>query len=305
LPTLIRNIILIIIMAPNIISDAAGTNDVISRIFLIRHGDRFDYANPSWADSAKDHGALLTDPPLSELGHRQAKETADQLQKLLTKNNNGNTNSLSHDVDQILVSPYLRVIQTACPTSNILNIPLSIEHGLAEAHATPGSVLPSPKERFPYFPQINPTAHKSLLEVQPTPGYYCPKTGFPCEAFAGKYCHRMEQFAALLGKTYFGKSVVLFSHAASVALVAALLRCSLQNLKFAPCGIYHLERINEGPWTLVQSGESNDGYVNENSPTTYPWGFSKKHFDEDNGGNYFGSSEGIDLDYFVQKESKM
>lgn len=297
-------------MAPNNNSASppdAGSN-VISRIYLIRHGDRFDYANPSWLDSAKDYGALITDPPLSALGHRQASETADQLWKI-TKNNDQETNSSNdnaqqHHVDQILVSPYLRVIQTACPTSNILNIPLSIENGLAEAHATPGSVLPSPKERFVYFPQINPT-YNTLLNVHPTPGYNCPKTGHPCEAFAGKYCQRMEQFAKCLEQTYFGKNIVLFSHAASVALVAALLHCSLRSLKFAPCGIYHLERINDGPWTLAQGGESNEEYVTENSPTTYPWGFSEKHFDEDSGGHYFGSSEGVDLDYFVRKESKM
>eukprot|EP00571_Detonula_confervacea_P017696 CAMPEP_0172312718 /NCGR_PEP_ID=MMETSP1058-20130122/18484_1 /TAXON_ID=83371 /ORGANISM="Detonula confervacea, Strain CCMP 353" /LENGTH=297 /DNA_ID=CAMNT_0013026261 /DNA_START=29 /DNA_END=922 /DNA_ORIENTATION=+ len=297
-------------MAPNISESSpdAGSN-VISRIYLIRHGDRFDYANPSWLDSARDNGALITDPPLSALGHRQAMETADHLWKM-TKNNDQEENNTSNDhdnehhVDQILVSPYLRVIQTACPTSNILGIPLSIENGLAEAHATPGSVLPSPKERFVYFPQINPT-HASLLNVQPTPGYICPKTGHPCEAFAGKYCQRMEQFASCLEQTYFGKNIVLFSHAASVALVAAFLKCSLRSLKFAPCGIYHLQRINDGPWALVQNGESNEEYVKENSSTTYPWGFSEKHFDEDSGGHYFGSSDGIDLDYFVQKKSKM
>jgi len=252
-------------------------------------------SNPSWLDSAKEHDALITDPPLSALGHRQAQETADHLSKITTDNN----------VHQILVSPYLRVIQTACPTSNVLGVPINIEYGLSEAHATPGSVLPSPKERFPYFPQIS-VNHKSLLEVLPTPGYTCPKTGHPCEAFAGRYVQRLGEFASILETTYHGKSVVLFSHAASVALVAALLKCSMRSLKFAPCGIYHLERRgNEGPWTLQRNGESNEEYVTENSPTTYPWGFSEKHFNEREGKPpYHGSSEGIDLDYFVEKEGE-
>jgi len=285
-------------MAPNIDALAADANDVISRIYLIRHGARFDFANPSWLDSAKEHGALITDPPLSALGHRQERQTADQLWKM-TKTNGEHL----HHVDKILVSPYVRVIQTACPTSDALGLPLKIEHGLSEAHATPGDVLPSPAKRFAYFPQVDPD-HTSLLNVQPTPGYLCPKTGFPCEAFAGKYCQRMERFATCLETAYYGKTVALFSHAASVALVAALCKCSMRKLKFAPCGIYHLERINRGPWSLMRNGESNEDYVKENSPTTYPWGFDEKYFDEENGKNHFGSSEGIGLDYFV-KESKM
>ena len=123
----------------------------------------------------------------------------------------------------------------------MLGIPLNIEYALSEAHATPGSVLPSAKERWPYFPQLC-LKHTSLLNVQPTPGHTCPKTGHPCEAFAGRYVQRLGEFASILETTYHGKSVVLFSHAASVALVAALLKCSMRSLKFAPCGIYHLER---------------------------------------------------------------
>ena len=250
------------------------------------------------------NGALLTDPPLSVLGHRQARETAEFLGKITNSDNSINDNI---SVDNILVSPYLRVIQTACPTSTVLKVPICIENGLSEAHAyKSGDVLPSPQERFAYFPHIDPN-HTSLLNIQPTPGYNCPLTGYPCEAFAGRYCQRMEQFAMRLERLYFGKNVILFSHAASVALVAALLRCSMRTLKFAPCGIYHLQRVNDGPWTLVRNGESNGGYVKENSPTTFPWGFSEKHFiEEEEGKKYFGSSEGIDLDYFVQKEeSKM
>lgn len=284
-------------------------------------------SKPSWIDSAKAHGALITDPPLSPLGHRQAMETADHLWKLVkeskerhsTTNNEDTANAsvtagihrYHHHVDEILVSPYLRVIQTAIPTSTLLGLPLSIESGLSESHATPGpNILPTPSERFRYFPQINPN-YTSLLEVKSTPGYRCSKTGYPCEAFAGRYIQRMQSFASILEKAHYGKSIVLFSHAASVALVASLLRCSMRQLKFAPCGIYQLQRVNDNPWTLVRNGECNAEYVSENSATTYPWGFSDEHFQEDGNGisqdggakrnEYFGSSEGIDLDYFAKQ----
>jgi len=76
-----------------------------------------------------------------------------------------------------------------------------------------------------------------LLKVQPTPGYVCRKTHRPCELFTGNYCRRMHTLACLLEHTYHGKTITLFSHAASIAIVAAL--C---DMKFAPCGVYHMER---------------------------------------------------------------
>jgi len=47
-------------MAPSLLRQETTDGDVISRIFLVRHGDRFDYANPSWVDSAKKSGCLVT-----------------------------------------------------------------------------------------------------------------------------------------------------------------------------------------------------------------------------------------------------
>jgi hypothetical protein len=48
-------------MAPRQPSSSASLNDgnTVSRIYLIRHGDRFDYANPQWLDTAKENGALV------------------------------------------------------------------------------------------------------------------------------------------------------------------------------------------------------------------------------------------------------
>lgn len=72
----------------------------------------------------------------------------------------------------------------------------------------------------------------------------------------------------------------------------------MRELKFAACGVYELERINNGQWRMVNNGDIN-AHVSETSPTTYPWGFSEKHFKEVDGGRYYGESEGVDLDYFV------
>ena len=277
-------------------------------------------SDPSWLDRAARHGALATDPPLSALGHRQARATAAFLRKITTTTTTrattrdgddgdgtgdgaGGCSSNGGGIDAILVSPYLRTIQTAAPTSDLLGVPLQIEDGLSESHATDRNLLASNDERFAYFPQIDP-AYDPLLRIVPTLGHSCRRTGMPCESFAGDYVRRMGAFAHLLERAYRGRNVALFSHAASVALAAALLRRSMRGMTFAPCGVYRLVRVGDGPWTMAGSGHDNSGHATENCSTTYPWGFEEVHFDEvekrdGRKGDYCGRSEGVDLDYFV------
>ena len=65
----------------------------VSAIYLVRHGDRLDYANKDlWHANAAELGHNERDLPLSELGHRQAQETAAALSAAA--------------VDQILVRAY-------------------------------------------------------------------------------------------------------------------------------------------------------------------------------------------------------
>ena len=48
-------------MAPSLPAHQDNADgDIISRIYLIRHGDRFDYANPGWMVSARETGCLVT-----------------------------------------------------------------------------------------------------------------------------------------------------------------------------------------------------------------------------------------------------
>ena len=281
-------------------------------------------SDPSWRERAARYGALVTDPPLSALGHRQARETANFLHEIISNSINTGDNRSSgasaSGVDAILVSPYLRTIQTAAPTSDIFNIPLSVENGLSESHATNRNYIPSSHERFIYFPQIDPTYIPLVQAVVPTPGHTCAVTGYECESFPIDYMKRMESLAALLECKYVGQSIVLFSHAASLALVAALCHCSLRDMTFAPCGVYCMERrttsrsssssssssTNEDdcrhtPWTLVQSGHTNIEHVSENSVTTYPWGYEDEHFNETETEKQQEGGRSIDMDYFVRR----
>lgn len=87
-------------------------------IVLIRHGQ------PEWT---KD-GLNVVDPPLTELGHRQAELMADAL--------------AAEEFDEVLVSPLQRARQTAAPLYRRLGRPESVEPWLEEIrdpswHGTP------------------------------------------------------------------------------------------------------------------------------------------------------------------------
>jgi len=242
-----------------------------SRIILVRHGDRFDFANPDWVTTAQTLGLNPRDPPLSALGERQAWETvaflADEVLKGLQP-------------ACILVSPYLRVIETAQPLARRLQVSLKIDDLLSETHHLPGTII-SPLERFAYFPEID-VNHSALHEVVADG---LTEKGVPCEQYPKSYFSRMRLAAKLLTEKFAGQTVVCFSHAASVALIAAILDEPLtEDLRFAPCGVFLLEKgENSSKWVMRRNGGSNAPFVSQNSATG-PWGFSKSDRDTWNEG---------------------
>ena len=93
-----------------------------------------------------------------------------------------------------------------------------------------------------------------------------------------EYLRRMLRLAKALPQRHANTTVACFSHAASVALVAALTKqdslLSDAELTFAPCGIYKLVSDDGGDtWAVEASGASNAAHVTVNDPTTYSWGF--------------------------------
>ncbi|GBG31884.1 Phosphoglycerate mutase family protein [Hondaea fermentalgiana] len=236
-----------------------------TRVILVRHGARYDYANPDWAQRAEDLGLFSRDPPLSELGFRQAEQAADHVEKRLSK--------LGETADVILVSPYLRVIQTAQPLARRLGAPMCIEEGLAETHHFTNR-LPEARERFAYFPEIDPS-YEPLNVIEPD----TMENGKPAELYPESYMRRNIEFGRSLTTHFQGKTVVCYSHAASVCLVAGLLGIPFPedlSFTFAPCGVFELEL---GPktghrWTMVSAGHSNTTHVTENDDATSPWGYT-------------------------------
>lgn len=222
-------------------------------MLLVRHGARFDYENKeSWREACARLGHNAADPPLSALGHRQARETAAVLS--------------GEAIEHILVSPYLRVIQTAQPLSHAMSLPLCIEDGLSELGHVPDTI-PLPGSRFPYFPEIDDKYIPMHPPIEMSP------SGREGEV---AYLQRMLRLAADLPKRFPRSTVACFSHAASVALVAALTKSKTLDEAgtFAPCGIWKLVSLDDGAsWQVEARGDDNQGHVTENSPSTFPWGF--------------------------------
>jgi len=85
-----------------------------SEIYLIRHGVRQDFVDPSWKLSALEPN----DPPLAEAGLRQGEDIAAAL-----------TDS---GILAIYCSPFLRALQTAAASSKRTGIPVRVEPGFGE-----------------------------------------------------------------------------------------------------------------------------------------------------------------------------
>ncbi|CAD7976612.1 unnamed protein product [Amoebophrya sp. A25] len=343
-------------------------------IYLIRHGDRFDYANANWKFDIVSHNHCPIDPPLSALGHQQARDTATEVIRDLLESHDKSQGKIQDVADasatavagkllseivtaeqlRVLVSPYVRVIQTATPLveqmylkltkvaeSSIVSPRLCVEPGLAETTHVPGMPLQEPSERFAVFPYLDTQykaffahtdfdvssthRHMKVRKIEQTSSTststststkakskradwsFCDfgdaelaKEGFSppeCEGYPEPYMERLRKFAEMIKDTdseFCGTTTVMYSHAASVALVGHL--CEIGNLPegtgpFAPCGIFKMERVEEEdatenghdvskkskPFTLIRCGGDNTGHVKENAATTYPWMFRESH----------------------------
>lgn len=223
-------------------------------LLLVRHGARYDFANKqAWRARCAALGLEGSDPPLSALGHVQAAETAAFIAR-------------EERVTTILVSPYLRVIQTARPLAHATELPICVENALAEFHHVPQKIPPAGK-RVGVFPEIDERYEPMLRECTTDEAGNEPHV---------EYMRRLLLFGRELGTRHAGETVACFSHAASVALVGALTGCDtlVEAGCFAPCGVYKLVSDDAGAtWSLLRSGGDNTAHVTTNDPSTFPWGF--------------------------------
>jgi broad specificity phosphatase PhoE len=130
-------------------------------LFIIRHGDRWDYSYPEWK---KLPTSRLGDSPLSPLGHQQARQVGEFLDEYL------HARGLTHDIAW-LSSPFLRCLQTSNEALNAMKIanahyegsafreiPIFPEYSIFEWDGHQGewhSDLPPLEERKHYFPRLD------------------------------------------------------------------------------------------------------------------------------------------------------
>ncbi|CAE7236359.1 TFC7 [Symbiodinium natans] len=229
-------------------------------VFLIRHGDRYDYEIGKEAWQARCSGAAYlkpSDPPLSALGHQQARDLAAHLKQ--------------EQIEAILVSPYLRALQTAQPLAQVTGLPLLVDFAIAESHQLP-SVLPRVQMRLPYFPEIDET-YVPMFSTVVTEGSDGQE---PNREPRVEHMRRMLYVANQLQESPLlaGRRVALVTHAASVALLSALRREPLEKAgKLAPCGVCRFTLEPAGRVTVVAQGDDVSAYT-KSSPSTRAWGFS-------------------------------
>lgn len=83
-------------------------------VWIARHGNRLDFVNPEWFNTAE----RPYDPPLSEDGFIQAKQLGQRL--------------VGEGIKHIFASPFLRTVQTATQIADILDLSIKLESGLSE-----------------------------------------------------------------------------------------------------------------------------------------------------------------------------
>eukprot|EP00560_Eucampia_antarctica_P008964 CAMPEP_0197825278 /NCGR_PEP_ID=MMETSP1437-20131217/2382_1 /TAXON_ID=49252 ORGANISM="Eucampia antarctica, Strain CCMP1452" /NCGR_SAMPLE_ID=MMETSP1437 /ASSEMBLY_ACC=CAM_ASM_001096 /LENGTH=278 /DNA_ID=CAMNT_0043425207 /DNA_START=145 /DNA_END=981 /DNA_ORIENTATION=+ len=259
-------------------------------LYVIRHGDRWDYSFPEWKKTAK----RPSDPSLSSLGHRQAREVGVYLDSIFS------AEGINADNITVLASPFLRVIQTA-------------NEMLSEFRKTPGNVadtvrilpeysvfeydgkhkgklhesLPTMEERKQYFPRLDENYQSMFVPTIPES--------------TDEFFKRCQKAVDNLNDRFPFKensAIVIVTHAAGcVALAAAAAGRDVSEMSSAgPCSIYRLNRSdNSTRWdtdhfSLEGGMNGYSGHISDTGITTTPWNHFGPKTDENPSG-YTGPPE--------------
>ena len=249
-----------------------SVSNLTQTIYIIRHGDRWDYAHRDWKETAERVG----DPSLSTLGHEQAREVGKHL----------DDEFFNEDVhaDQITVlsSPFLRTVQTT-------------NEMLAQIKKTEGNVADTVKIKPEYsvfeFDLRNHGFHNSLPDMDERKCYF-PRLDESYEtAFEPSLPEDRKQFFSRCDKamkrisdTYpledeKNRVVIIVTHAACcIGLVKSATGLTPQDINPAsPCSIYKLTRsCYDKKWTLdnhAKEGGMNGftGHMKDIGTNTRPW----------------------------------
>ncbi len=186
----------------------------ITRLFLVRHGQSAGNAEGRFGG----HGPT----PLSELGERQAKITAESLAK--------------EGINAIFSSDLLRAVQTAEPLGKLLDVPVLTSKAFRERHVgvLEGLTFDESKANHPkdYFALVNRNIHHVITEGE-------------------SYRHLLRRATAEMWeilRNHQGQRIAIFSHTGAICfltlhLMGAIHRSTKQTpwLVTSNCGINRFE----------------------------------------------------------------
>jgi broad specificity phosphatase PhoE len=195
-------------------------------IWIARHGNRLDFVNPEWFNTAQ----RPYDPPLSEDGIEQAKQLGQRL--------------VGEGIVYIFASPFLRTVQTANEVANILDLPIQLESGLSE-WLNPDWMSTVP-ERLPLaelqerFPRINPSYTSRVMA-------HYPETN---EMVLQRTTQTVQRLTA-----EFSEDILLVGHGASVVGCTQGLVGGTPEVKASLCCLVKLVR-QEQEWVMELNGDT-------------------------------------------------
>ncbi|ABG51361.1 Phosphoglycerate mutase [Trichodesmium erythraeum IMS101] len=197
-------------------------------VWIARHGNRIDFVNPEWFNTAK----RPYDPHLSDDGVVQAQQLAKRL--------------IGENITQIFASPFLRTVQTANEIAKVLDLAIKLDWGLCE--------WLNPKW-MPAMPET--LSRENLAQTYPridlsydrgTPKY--PETWKDCMKRTG-------EVSKGLVKEFPTENILLVGHGVSVIGTAAGLvgEIAETELKAPLCCLVKIV-LQEEQWVMELSGDT-------------------------------------------------
>jgi len=249
---------------PNMVDEPTETQ----YLYIIRHGDRWDYENPDWVEQSDRPG----DPPLSTRGHRQARDTGKLLDDLLHQD------GIAAENITWLSSPFLRTLQTSNEALNAMTklenshkLPIYPEYSIFEWDGKNGEWhkdLPPMTEREHYFPRLDVSYESLFVPEMPEPrAQFHARCERAMEEFHKRFPYRPQT------------AVVMVSHAAGcVNLCRVATKQSLSDITpAAPCSVYRLTRTSDtdvwnlDPHDLKGGMNGYSDHLDMKGGSTVPW----------------------------------
>ncbi len=195
-------------------------------VWIARHGNRLDFVNPNWFNTAKRR----YDPPLSEDGFIQAKQLGKHLKK--------------ENISHIFASPFLRTIQTASEVAKILDLPIKLEAGIGEWHN-------------PHWMSEHPETHPQEILEKDYPNIDWNYSSYLVPKYPEMEVTMMARMATVIEKIVkdYSQEILLVGHGASVIGLTEGLTKETPKFRASLCCLVKLVKTNN-QWDIKLGGDT-------------------------------------------------